>query len=77
MRVNLTTATVREIHYRKPSGATGVWTGATLVGTNTLRHVTVGGDIDEFGAWDFQPYAEKPSWKGWGRMQTVMVEDHI
>ena len=77
MRVDLTTATVREIHYRKPSGATGLWSGATLVGTRVLRHVTVAGDIDEFGSWDFQPYAEKPGWKGWGRMQTVMVEDHI
>lgn len=76
MRINLTASTVRQIKYRKPSGTAGTWT-ATLVGTERLRYITLAGDIDEAGAWQFQPYAEKPGWSGHGRAQTVMVEDHI
>jgi len=76
MRIDLTTSTVRQIKYRKPSGTTGVWTAA-LQGAQSLRYLTLLGDVDEAGPWQFQPYAEKPGWKGHGRMQTVIVEDHI
>lgn len=76
MRIDLTASTVRQIKYRKPSGATGTW-AADLAGTQSLRHITLTGDIDEAGKWQFQPYAEKPGWSGHGRMQIVEVEDHL
>ena len=76
MRISLVDATLLQIKYKKPSGATGTWTGI-LQGTQSVRFVTIAGSIDEARAWQFQPYAEKPGWTGHGRAQTVVVEDHI
>jgi len=76
MRIDLTGATLLQIKYRKPSGITGTWT-ATAVGTDRLQFTTILNSIDEAGSWTFQPYAEKPAWKGHGRAQTVVVEDHL
>jgi len=74
MRIDLTDATLLQIKYRKPSGVTGTWTG-TLHGAESVRFVTIAGSINEAGTWTFQPYAEKPSWKGHGRAEPVLVED--
>ena len=74
MRIDLTDATLLQIGYKKPSGAAGTWTG-TLYGTETVRFITVAGNIDEKGEWQFQPYAEKPAWQGHGDIRTVMVGD--
>jgi len=76
MRIDLTTATVLQIKYRKPSGASGTW-AATLTGTSTLRYITLAGDINEAGPWQFQPYAERPGWSGHGRAQTVEIGDTL
>jgi hypothetical protein len=76
MRINISTATVLQVKYKKPSGAAGVWTG-TLTGTESVRFVTILNSIDEAGYWSIQPYIEMATWKGHGRMQQVMVEDHL
>ncbi len=78
MRIDVSTATLRQIKYRKPSGATGLWP-ATVQGTQILRYITLAAsDVDEAGAWQFQPYVEKADGrKVHGRMQTVVVEDHL
>ena len=73
MRIDLSTWTVLQIKYKKPSGASGTWTGI-LYGTETVRYVTLAGDIDETGEWQFQPYAEITGWKGHGRAQHVLIE---
>lgn len=49
---DLSTASNPEIHYRKPNGSTGEWTG-TISGQN-IEYSTSTSDIDEVGSWGFQ-----------------------
>lgn len=55
--VDLTGATIIEIHYKKPSGATGEWT-ASVTDTTKVQYATVDGDIDESGTWEFLAYVK-------------------
>ena len=44
-----------DIHYKKPSGTTGTWTG-TVEDSNYVVYTTVSGDLDESGVWEVQAY---------------------
>ncbi len=51
-KVDLTTATEVYIHYKKPSGAEGRWTG-TASGTK-ITYAVEEGDINQAGMWRLQ-----------------------
>jgi hypothetical protein len=53
--VDISAATTANIHYRKPSGATGSFTGATS-STTYVVFTTTSGDVDEDGIWELQAY---------------------
>jgi hypothetical protein len=53
--VDLSTATTTVIHYRKPDGEEGEWTG-TVSGEN-VQYTTVADDIDQSGVWYTQAFA--------------------
>lgn len=50
--ITLSGATDAKIHYTKPSGSTGYWTGTTS-GEN-IEYEVQPGDLDEAGIWLFQ-----------------------
>jgi hypothetical protein len=58
--LDVSAATVKQIRWKKPSGAYEVRT-ATFVTDGTdgrIRYVTIAGDLDELGAWEYQAYLE-------------------
>jgi len=55
--VDISGASVARVDYRKPSGATGSFTGAAT-GTYYVAYTLQSGDIDEDGEWEFQAYVE-------------------
>ena len=75
---DISTQTVLEINYKKPSGASGTWTatlgttqvivkGTTLEANTYIYYVTQAGDIDEAGDWNVQSYVElSGGYKGGG-----------
>jgi len=44
-----------QVKYAKPSGVTGVWTGA-LLGTEYVTYTTSVSDLDTIGVWKLQIY---------------------
>lgn len=58
--INTSSATLLQIHVQKPSGATAVFTASNLNdGTDGIvHHATQSGEINEFGVWKYQVYAE-------------------
>ncbi len=72
---DLMSASATEVHYRKPSGATGSWT-ATISG-QTLVYEFSNGDIDEPGKWMFQSYVVIGSLKGFGAIKTRFFQNHL
>ena len=54
-KIVLTAAPLTQIHYKKPSGAEGIWT-ANVVDTTKVQYDTIAGDIDEAGTWEFLAY---------------------
>lgn len=75
--VNISSATVKRIDFRKPSGeviqrtATFVTTGAD----GKLYYVSILGDLDEVGRWYAQPYVEMTGFKGRGAKIPFVVFD--
>lgn len=61
---SLGAASLKQIHYTKPSGTPGVWP-ATVSGTQ-LTYTVTNGDIDEVGTWQFQAYIEIGGLKTYG-----------
>jgi len=74
--VDITAASVANIHYRKPSGATGSWTGATD-STNYVVYTSVASDLDEEGVWDLQTYVVTPGWTLRGGIANVRVVEAL
>jgi hypothetical protein len=72
---DLNTASTTEIHYRKPSGATGAW-NATVDGENLVYDLQ-NGDIDEPGKWMFQAYVVNGGFKGYGATKTRFFQNHL
>jgi hypothetical protein len=58
--LDVSTATVKQIRWKKPSGLFEVRTAVVVTdGTDgRIRYVTVTGDLDEVGAWEYQAYLE-------------------
>ena len=73
--VDITSATVANVHYRKPSGATGSFTGA-VTGTYYVSYTLQDGDIDEQGEWEFQSYVEN-TWKLRGNIAKVRAVEAL
>ena len=66
---DLSTNSLIQIKYAKPSGVTGVWT-AVLSGTTDIQFTTTAvGDLDETDQWTFQGYAELPGGLKWHSTQ--------
>lgn len=74
--VDITAATTANIHYRKPSGATGSFTGATS-DTTYVTYTTVASDIDEDGEWELQAYVVTAAWTLRGTIATVRVVEAL
>lgn len=74
--VDVSSATVRKIRYKKPSGSTGEW-DAELEDQTKIYYVTQEGDLDETGTWTVQAYVEMPNWKGHGHEASFYVYPHI
>ncbi len=53
--IDLSTAATTVIHYRKPDGTEGEWTG-TVSGEN-VEYTTIADDIDQMGTWYTQAFA--------------------
>lgn len=51
--IDISAATVLAIHYQKPSGIDGLFSG-TLEGTQKIKYQAQVGDFDEIGTWQFQ-----------------------
>jgi hypothetical protein len=69
---DISTATVRKIKARKPSGALVEWNAAAS-GSNSITYTTQANDIDEAGSWSIQAYIELPGWAGRGETFTFSV----
>ncbi len=76
--VDLSDANVTNIHYKKPSGATGSFTGASS-DTYYVVYTTAANDIDEDGEWEFQAYVENSTagYKLRGQINKVRVYEAI
>jgi hypothetical protein len=68
---DLSTATVKEVHYTKPDGTYGTWnTNITYSGTAMIYDVQ-DADIDQEGKWYFQPYIEVSGQAAWGKKASI------
>jgi hypothetical protein len=74
--VDVSAATTANVHYRKPSGATGSWTGATS-DTNYVTYTSIASDLDEDGVWDLQAYVVTPGWTLRGTIAKVRVVEAL
>jgi len=66
---DLSSESTLEIHYLKPSGATGIWE-ASVYQTNYAKYTTLADDLDEAGVWRFRIYTVLASWTGYGVVDT-------
>lgn len=64
--IDISTATVKKILYKKPSGVTGGWDA--IADGNTLTYDLTNTDIDITGVWQFQTYVEIGGEKGFGEI---------
>ncbi len=72
--VDISTANVITIKYKKPSGTTGNWTG-TVADSNYGQYITQTDDLDEPGDWVIQPYYElSGGWEGHGEVAILRVD---
>lgn len=53
--VNITTATVHNIKYKKPDGTTGTWTG-TVKDFTKISYTVQAADLDQAGTYTLQAY---------------------
>ena len=72
--LDVSTATVRKIYVRSPTGAKKTW-NASAEGTNSIKYALIEGDIDISGEWELQSYIEMPGWKGRGTWAILNVEN--
>ena len=70
---DVSSATVRKIKVRKPSGVQIEW-AAQAEGTNAIKYVVQAGDVVLPGSWWVQAYIEMPGWKGRGEWSELLVE---
>lgn len=73
--LDLSTATVTRILYKKPNGTTGYWTATT--DAETLVYAVEDGDIDQSGVWEFQGYVEVGGRKGFGETVQTLIGQNI
>ncbi len=82
--LDLTSATVKQIKFRKPKA--GTLPAETVVKTASfvtngsdglLKYTTVADDIDRKGTWSVQAYVEIPDWKGHSNKKIFIVEDNL
>jgi len=75
-KMDLTGATVLQLHVRKPDGTSVVWDAVAHPTKSTfLRYTTASGDIDQAGKWELTAYVLTPSWSGWGDRAYLAVHD--
>ena len=74
--VDLASAIVLKILYRKPSGEEGCWT-ATAVDDTYVKYISTEGDLDESDQWTLWAYAEFSGGKYTGRKTTVTIGEAI
>lgn len=75
---DISIATGPKIHYLKPSGASGYWTGSIAVDLNTgkgryIQYQTLVTDLDVAGIWKFQAYLTISGWIGHGETTTKTI----
>ncbi len=71
---SLLTATLLELHVKKPSGTIVIWTGGVdPTNENVIRYVTQPGDLDEVGPYLIQPYVEMPGLLEHARTATLTI----
>jgi hypothetical protein len=65
--VDISSATLREMRFKKPSLAVVVQTAVfTTDGTDgKIQYVSVADDLDQSGDWKLQGYVEMPLWQGY------------
>lgn len=73
--IDVTTATVTKILYRKPSGTTGAWTASTS--STTVSYQTSTNDLDESGVWELQAYIEIGALKVRGSIAKLRVVEAL
>jgi hypothetical protein len=69
---DISTATTKQIQYKKPDGTTGAWT-ATIDTLRYLTFTTVLGTLDQAGVWQLQAYIVMPTWTGHGETADMIV----
>lgn len=74
--IDLSSATSKFIHYEKPSGTDGSWTGV-LEGTTSIRYSVQPGDIDEVGTWRFQTVVVIGGRTGYGDIVKLKFKERI
>jgi hypothetical protein len=74
--VDVSTATTKEIHARKPSGTTVTWTAVfTTDGTDgKIRYQTLAATLDEVGTWVLQGHVVIGTWDGHSTKAIMTVE---
>ena len=72
MGSDISTATVTQIKYKKPSGTTGVWT-PTAYSATELEYKFTAAELDEVGVWKIQTYVEVADFKGLGETSSFTV----
>jgi hypothetical protein len=76
---DISSASLIQLKYKKPSGETGTWTG-TLEGTDYAYYITQAAsepDLDENGRWQIQLYVELPTWQGHGEISYFHVYNRV
>lgn len=74
--IDLSSADSVSVHYQKPSGTDGVWTGSVSETTKILYAVQAG-DIDETGRWELQAVASFSGRLAYGRRTHMRVSNPI
>ena len=74
--VDISTATVKTIKVRKPTGETVSW-AATLSEITAMSYTTGSGDLDIAGTWHFQAVVTMPGWTGSGEIATMDVSPTV
>ena len=76
--LNITTATVKKILYRKPDRTRGEWIPQRFVGTDQMEYDIQGADMPlEHGTWQAQAYVEVGGLKGYGEVFEFVVSKSL
>lgn len=77
--VNISSATVKTISFRKPSGA--LLTKSASFNTDgtdgILKYTAISGDIDQVGVWNWQAYVKLAGWEGYSEILYFEVHDNV